>query len=161
MDISALIAGLTYAHTLAGALVHERDSQKAAAIKIELTEKITAAQVQLSQVLAAVIDKDATIHRLAERNRDLEAAQREKERYRLARVGSIGEAFAYQLRPVAELSERSDEPAHFVCQPCFDSGRKAVLQMQGAYATCPACDAKLALSREAAPAIAYPRAGIF
>jgi len=159
MDISALIAGLTYAHTLAGALVNERDSQKAAAIKIELTEKITAAQVQLSQVLAAVIDKDATIHRLAERNRDLEAAQREKERYRLARIG-VGEAFAYQLRPAAELTERNDEPTHFVCQPCFDSGRKAVLQLQGAYASCPVCEVKIARERGAEPPIAYPRAGI-
>jgi DNA-directed RNA polymerase subunit RPC12/RpoP len=161
MDISALIAGLAYSHTLVGALMNERDSQKAAAIKIELTEKITAAQIQLSQVLAAVIDKDATIHRLSERNRDLEAAQREKERYRLARIGAVGEAFAYQLRPAAELSERSDEPTHFICQPCFDSGRKAVLQMQGPYAACPVCESKIALSKGAEPPISYPSAGIF
>lgn len=155
MDLSALIAGLSYAHTLAGALVNERDSQKAASIKIELTEKITAAQVQLSQVLAAVIEKDAAIHRLTERNRDLEAAQREKERYRLARVGTIGEAFAYQLRPAAELSERSDEPTHFICQPCFDAGKKAVLNMQGAYATCPMCSAKITIGSTAPQRLAY------
>lgn len=155
MDLPTIITSLATAHTLVGALLNERDSQKAAAIKIELTEKITAAQIQLSQVLAAIIEKDALVHRLTERNRELEAAQREKERYRLTRVGSLGEAFAYQLRPVAELRERNDEPSHFVCQPCFDAGKKAVLTMQGAYARCPLCNTMIAIGSPAQPRLHY------
>lgn len=130
MDIASLIAGLTYAKTLAGLLVDERDRQKAAAIQVELTEKIIGAQVQLSEVLATIVDKDATIHRLTERNRDLEAAQREKERYGLQKVGSTG-VLAYALRPSTELLERKDEPPHFICQICFDGGKKSVLQPSG------------------------------
>lgn len=125
--VSAILQNLAVAQTMAGLLINERDAQKAAAIKVELTEKILGAQAQLAQVLATVIDKDATIHRLTERNRDLEAAQREKERYGLQKVGSTG-VLAYALRPSAELLERKDEPPHFVCQICFDSGKKSVLQ---------------------------------
>ncbi|MFZ5520440.1 MAG: hypothetical protein ACOZD0_04470 [Pseudomonadota bacterium] len=129
MDISTIITTLGFVRTAAGALINERDAQKAASLKVELTEKILDAQVQLAQVLGAVIEKDAVIQRLAERNRELEAAQREKERYSLAAVG-LG-AFAYALRPAAELTERANEPPHFVCQVCFDAGRKSVLHSSG------------------------------
>lgn len=137
MDISAIISSLTYAQTLAGLLINERDSQKAAAIKIELTEKILGAQTQLAQVFASVIEKDTLIQTLTERNRNLEAAQREKERYRLDVVGSTG-VLAYRLRPVSELVERADEPPHLVCQACFDSIPlvKSVLQPNGRMLHC-------------------------
>lgn len=125
--ISVILQNLGIAQTMAGALLNERDRQKAAAIQVDLTEKILGAQAQLAQVMASIVEKDATIHRLSERNRDLEAAQREKERYGLHKVGSTG-VLAYALRPSTELLERKDEPPHFVCQTCFDGGIKAVLQ---------------------------------
>lgn len=139
MDISLLLSSLNASKNLVGLLVDERDRQKAAAIQIDLTNKIIEAQAQISEVLAAVIEKDGRIQALAERNRELEAQHREKARYRLAKLGTAGQFFAYQLRPVAELPERSDEPEHFVCQPCLEDGKKRVLLVTEDVAVCPGC----------------------
>lgn len=144
MDVSTLVASVSGAAELAKLLVNERDRQKAAAIEVQLTDKITQAQIQLSQVLGAVIEKDGRIQVLAERVRELEAEQSEKQRYRLAKLGSVGDFFAYELRPATELVERSDEPPHFICQPCFDIRKqKSILRIQGLNCTCGSCNTKV------------------
>lgn len=130
-ETSALISSLSTIKDLGSALLNERDRQKAAALQIDLTDKVIQAQAQLSQVLATVIDKDGRIQALSERVRELEAEQSEKARYRLAKLGTEGDFFAYQLRAPAELTERADEPSHFICQPCFDAGKKHVLVHNG------------------------------
>jgi len=127
MDIPLLISSLAAAKDMAALLVDERDRQKAVAIQIQLTEKILQAQAQLAEVLGAVIEKDAATVRLAERCRELEAAQSEKARYQLAELMPGGHVFAYRLRARRELTERQDEVPHFLCQPCFDGGHKSVL----------------------------------
>lgn len=134
---------------LARLAVDERDRQKAAAIKADLTDKIIQVQSQLGQVMASIIEKDTAIHVLTERVRYLEADQCEKLRYQLCKLGVSGDAFAYQLRPAPELSERQGEPAHFICQPCFDIRKqKAVLQpvRRPHSLICPACKSTIALS---------------
>lgn len=141
-EISSLVSSLAHAKNLGSALLEERDRQKAAAIQIDLTNQIVQAQGQLSQVLGAIIDKDGTIQTLTQRVRELEAQQSEKARYRLAKVGTVGQFFAYELRPAAELVERTDEPAHFLCQPCFDGGKKGVLRQSGIWMQCPLCNSR-------------------
>lgn len=156
MDVSTLVASVSSAAELAKLLVNERDRQKAAAIEGQLTDKLTQAQIQLSQVLGAVIKKDGDIQVLTERVRELEAEQSEKQRYRLAKLGAVGDFFAYELRPAAELVERSDEPPHFICQPCFDIRKqKSILRIQGINCTCGSCNAKVQV--EFAKPIAAPR----
>jgi hypothetical protein len=145
MDIPLLLSSLNASKNLVGSLVDERDRQKAAAIQIDLTNKIIEAQSQISEILAAIIDKDGRIQTLTERNRHLEAQQSEKARYRLAKLGTAGQFFAYQLRPVAELPERSDEPEHFVCQPCLEDGKKRVLLVGDDLAVCPGCNTSIPL----------------
>lgn len=139
-EISSLVSSLAHAKNLGSALLDERDRQKAAAIQIDLTNQIVQAQGQLSQVLGAIIEKDGAIQTLTQRVRELEAQQAEKARYRLAKVGTLGNFFAYELRPAAELVERSDEPPHFVCQPCFDAGKKSVLHQRDTIIKCYVCD---------------------
>ncbi|MEG2469012.1 MAG: hypothetical protein RSB86_16680 [Comamonas sp.] len=152
MDVSTLVASVSGAAELAKLLVNERDRQKAAAIEVQLTDKITQAQIQLSQVLGAVIEKDGRIQVLAERVRELEAEQSEKLRYRLAKLGVLGDFFAYELRPAAELVERSDEPAHFICQPCLDiRQQKSILRATGIYCFCDTCNRKVQVKLDAAP----------
>lgn len=130
MDISVITSNLAMLPTLASALLNERDRQKAAAIQLDMTEKIIQTQAQLLEVLSTVVSKDATIQALTERNRQLQATQDERLRYKLTKVGVTGEAFAYRLRPAGELLERNDEPDHFLCQPCFDIGKKVVLRVE-------------------------------
>lgn len=148
MDTSALISSIGGVFELARLAVDERDRQKASAIKADLTDKVIQAQSQLSQVMAAIIEKDATIHALSERVRNLEAEQSEKLRYQLREVGPGGHALAYQLRPAAELSERQDEPTHFLCQACLDVRKqKSMLQTvrRPHSLVCPSCDNRIAL----------------
>lgn len=128
MDFSLLISSLAAAKEMAGLLVQERDRQKAAAIQVDLTEKITQAQLNLLQVVGTVTELTEALRVARERVHQLEADQRENERYRLVEVIPSRGFFAYRLRPAAELKERSDEPVHFLCQPCFDQGRKMVLR---------------------------------
>ncbi|WP_313569406.1 hypothetical protein [Comamonas terrigena] len=144
MDVSTLVASVSSAAELAKLLVNERDRQKAAAIEGQFTDKITQAQIQLSQVLGTVIEKDGLIQTLTERVRELEAEQSEKSRYRLAKLGTLGDFFAYELRPAAELVERADEPAHFICQPCLDIRKqKSILRIQGTLCVCASCGSKV------------------
>lgn len=139
MDASSLISSVGSAAELARLLINERDRHKAAAIQTDLLAKLVEAQLQLSQVLGTIIEKDGRIQVLAERVRELEAEQGEKARYQLAKIGTFGDIFAYRLRASAELSERADEPPHFLCQPCFDLGKKSVLQVGEYSAICPIC----------------------
>lgn len=138
--IASLGSGLGLMKDLGGALLDERDRQKAAAIHIEFTEKLISAQAQLSQVLGAVIEQQRLVPVLEERIRELEAERAEKNRYVLAKLGTEREFFAYRLRTPAELVERVDEEPHFVCQPCFEAGKKIVLVGNGeGYWACPVC----------------------
>ena len=139
MDASLLISSVSSAVELGKLLVNERDRQKAAAIQTDLTDKLIQAQAQVSQVLGAIIEKDGRIQALVERVRELEAQQSERARYQLAKLGTLGDVFAYELRPAAELVERRDEPPHFLCQPCLDGGKKSVLRLQGNIAYCSLC----------------------
>lgn len=143
MDFSTALSNLSGAAELVKLLVNERDRQKLASIQIDLTEKITHTQIQLAEVLSSIVEKDRFIQSLTERVRKLEGEEREKERYRLTEVGSVGQFLAYALRPAAEVVERSDEPAHFICQPCFDiRQQKSILRFIGSYCTCPSCGRK-------------------
>ena len=144
MDISALVSSVTGAAQLTRLLVDERDRQKTATIQIDLTDKIAQAQIQLTQVLGAIIEKDGLIQSLTERVRELETQQSEKARYQRRKVGSVGDFYAYALRPPAELVERSDEPEHFLCQPCLDIRKhKSILRIQGLMCSCSGCNTRV------------------
>lgn len=142
-ETSALITSLATIKDLGSALFRERDQQKAAAIQIDLTDKVIQAQVQLSTMLAAAIDKDQTIQALRDQVRALEQAQNERDRYALHRLGdgSEGDYFVYKLRAPADLKERAEEPEHYLCQTCFDAGKKSVLVHNGSgYWFCHLCE---------------------
>lgn len=140
MDIPALISSVSSLANLGGLLVKERDSQKAAAIQIEFSNKIIEAQAKLSEVLGAVIEQQRLIPVLEQRIRELEAQAAEKGRYVLTKLGAEREFFAYRPCPSTELEQGSGEVEYFVCQPCFEAGKKSVLNRNGdSYLWCPVC----------------------
>ncbi|MEH6510352.1 hypothetical protein [Halopseudomonas aestusnigri] len=147
MDVSSLLASASAVSELAKLLVDERDRHKAAAIKLDFTEKLMQVNSQVLEVQNAIISKDRELHALQERIRELEAHEADRLRYQLREVGTHGSGFAYQLRPASELPERTDEPQHFICQPCLDIRQhKAVLvrvRKPAPYWVCPACKAEL------------------
>ena len=143
--VSAIASTIGSCLPLVNALIAERDRLKAAAIQLDLTERLLKAQTDLAQILGAIVEKEGLIQSLAERNRELEAQQRERERYVLAKLGVVGDFYAYRLRPRSELLERADEPDHFLCQPCFDAGKKVVLNIGHGIAHCPLCKHSVAV----------------
>ncbi|WP_237736655.1 hypothetical protein [Delftia acidovorans] len=130
-ELSQLIPVGGAIKNIAAALVQERDREKIAALKIDLTDKILELQTKLLEVQSAVVLEREALRAAHERIRDLESDQREKARYELAKLGTLGDFFAYRLRPQAELSDRASEPTHFLCQTCFDSSKKSVLVHNG------------------------------
>ena len=140
MEIGSAIAAFSALKDLGAALIGERDRQKAAAIEVEFNKQLIEAQTQLAELLGTVIDQQGRVGALEQRVRDVEAAQAEKERYVLAKVGNQGEFFAYRLRDATELTERVSEVPHLVCQPCFEVGKKIVLTGNGSgYWSCSSC----------------------
>lgn len=143
MEASTVVAVLqtcaSYAVELGKFTLNERDRQKFLAIQIDLSNKIIQAQAQVLEIQAAILDERTLADALKKRIAELESDQREKSRYQLAKMGVVGNFFAYELRPASELSERENEPHHFLCQPCFDAGKKSVLFVSEHSATCNLC----------------------
>ena len=153
VEISAFIASASSIFELGKVILNARDGHISAAIKADFTEKLIAGQAQLAQVLGTIVEQEGRIQTLTKRVRELEAEQSEKARYRLAKIGAVGEQFAYQLRPAAELVERADEPPHFLCQPCFDAGKKSVLRQSSTTAYCTLCKATIPTAQGKPPTV--------
>lgn len=61
-ELASLVSSLGGTFTLAKALIGERDAQKQAAIKAELTDRILDGQAKLAEAIAIAFQKDSTIH---------------------------------------------------------------------------------------------------
>jgi hypothetical protein len=129
----------------ATALIQERDSQKLAAIKIDLTDKIIELQAKLLEVQGTIISEREALRVAQDHARDMERSERERSRYELAKLGAFGDFFAYRLRPPSELTERQTEPSHFICQSCLDVRKQKVVMQRrisnvmGEELICPVC----------------------
>ncbi|KAF1366255.1 hypothetical protein [Yokenella regensburgei] len=140
MDINSLVSTFSSVGTLAKALIDERDRQKLSTLQIDLSKSIIEAQTQLLEILSAVTEKERRIYVLEQRIRELEADQAEKARYRLTKLGTVGQFFAYTLSDTAKSLESIDESEYFLCQSCFDSGKKVALIGNGEGCwRCPVC----------------------
>lgn len=132
MDINLFVNTINGIAQTARSLMNIRDARKIDAIKADLTKSILEAQGQLSEVLGAIIEKNAQIHALQQRVLQLETRQDEHLRYELRRLPGSGDAFAYCLKHPGELSERLAEPIHYACQLCMDRDGIKVILMRNA-----------------------------
>lgn len=144
LAIGTAIASLKAAGDLAGGFLKLRDMAQVQGRVIELQSLILAAQ---QSALAAQGEQFALLEEkraLEKHVADLEAWEREKERYQLQEVGRG--SFAYTLRPEA----RGSEPPHMLCPNCYQQGRKSLLQATDVLMQrqrvhrCPACAAEVA-----------------
>ena len=77
----------------------------------------------------------ARIQELEQQIAQYENWEGEKKRYVLV---SVGRSFAYLLRGDAA---HDNEPPHYLCQPCYESGKKTILQSSGSSGVgCPVCN---------------------
>ena len=122
LAIGAAISSLKAAGEIAGSFLKLRDLATVQAKVIELQSTILAAQ---QSALAAQSDQFALLEEkrgLESKIADLEAWDREKQRYALTPL-SRGR-FAYALKDEA----RDGEPPHMLCPNCYQHRTKAILQ---------------------------------
>ena len=144
-SISSLAGSLKAASDIAKAMIALRDAEAFQAKAIELNREIMSAQ---SSALAAYSDQAAMIERIGNLEKqiaELEAWEREKERYQLTDHG--GGTFTYGLKTGMEGSE----PFHRICAHCYQQRRKSILQSHGTFmggrekVTCHACQGSFML----------------
>lgn len=154
LTIGGAIASLKTAGEIAGAFVGLRDQAMIQTKVIELQSVILAAQ---SSAMSAQSEQFALLDAkrgLEAKIAELEAWDREKERYQLQEIGRG--SFAYALKADAQ----GTEPAHMICPNCYQQRRKSLLQatdtvtMRLRTHRCPACKTEVAGSL--APAQTLP-----
>ena len=160
MDIATALAALRSTYELMKAAIGIRDDAKIAdAVKgfntaiIQTNNSVIALQEKvrsLEQLSAAVESK---CRQLENENTELRRKTREREKYRVVEISE--QILALQLK--SEI--QTDEPAHYLCQPCMDNAnKKATLQRVEEnfeiLLVCPECKFKYPTGKYRAPVIA-------
>jgi len=148
MDINAVSSGIAAMQGLVGisrTLLEVRDITKLAGIQFELNQRILDVQAAMFDLQAKFQAKSDAFEALKAHATQLESAARDRERYTLHEIRAG--AFVYRRREDVQPTE----PIHYLCQPCFDKGVKAILEAQdsgvyGELQICPVCDRKIAMS---------------
>jgi len=128
LAISGVLQSFNAISNIGKALLGMRDAAKINEKVIELNHEILSvyqsAHAVLAQQSAMLEEKRA----LEKKITDLETWNAEKEKYQLADVrtqyAQYGHVWAYVLKKDAS----STEPEHYLCQNCYQDGRKSILQ---------------------------------
>ena len=147
MDMSAVSSGIAALQGLAAisrTILDVRDFNKLAGIQVEMNQRILDVQAAMLDLQAKLATQSEALDALKAHATQLENAARERERYAL-----------HEIRPGAFVYRRREdvqppEPPHYLCQPCFDKGIKAVLEsenlhLHGRVQTCPACERRISM----------------
>ncbi|HEL3791737.1 TPA: hypothetical protein UMT86_001371 [Stenotrophomonas maltophilia] len=127
------------------AAVEVRDFNKAATELAKLNEALISAQTALLAQNSALFDLQREKFESAEKLRKLEEALTERGRYSLVELADGYFAYLANVTPKQSgtLQPGCTEPVHYICQPCFDGGKKGVLQRYARYGSvhlrCPIC----------------------
>lgn len=122
-------ASLQTAFELGKAALAARDSVKLRDALSEVLDHLAKARLSLADVSLQTFELAQKLQVSEQERRDLLAAIEERGNYELVEVS----AGNFAMRPKVHLSESSlapggAEPLHYLCQACFDKGRKTVLQ---------------------------------
>lgn len=148
MDLSSITTAFTAIDLVRrglSAAIEVRDFNQAAAELAKLNEALLSAQAALLAQNSALFELQREKFETAEKLRKMEEALAERGRYSLVEITPGGFAYRVNLAPQQGGASEpgSTEPMHYLCQPCFDAGKKAVLQRQAAWgsvhARCPSC----------------------
>jgi hypothetical protein len=119
--ISQTFTSLQSASQLAKALIGLRDSAMIDAKVIELRDHLIEAQgssMQAQTEQSALIQE---VRDLKKQITDMENWGKEKQRYQL--IEPWAGCFVYALKE----SSKETEPAHYICEHCYQGGRKSIL----------------------------------
>ncbi|MCD9005190.1 hypothetical protein LDO31_02875 [Luteimonas sp. XNQY3] len=147
-SLSAVMASLTIAKEAASAAVGIRDHNLVAAQIAAVNDQLLKAQQGLFLYGTQMADIQNNLRETQDQLRELKRMQSERDNYALVQI-SEG-VWVYKSKPLPEISEGNSDavqPPHYLCQKCFDSGKKVVLQRTALYyghaLWCTACDSKL------------------
>lgn len=149
MDFGAItgaITAISAAKDLARAALTVRDANALAVAVSQMNDQLLKAQESLFTHNAALLQLQNQHFETSEELRKLKEAVRERGSYSLVEI--THGSFAYRVNVTPEQGGASEpgsaQPPHYVCQPCFDSGVKAVLgrtesDTWGIREICPVC----------------------
>ncbi|WP_146165806.1 hypothetical protein [Stenotrophomonas panacihumi] len=124
------------------AAIDVRDFNKAAAELAKLNDALLSAQSALLAQNSALFNLQREKFETAEELRKLKEALAQKDHYPLVDLG--GGVFAYRVDAPPHESGTGNpsatQVAHYLCQPCWDGGKRSVLQRYGRGVKCPLCD---------------------
>ena len=130
-QIGIVVTSLNAAKDIAKAMMGIRDFNLVAGELAALNEQLLKAQNALLAHSAAMFELQSKHFETCEELRKLKEAASERSRYALVRIGSSGH-LAYRM-DIAPQEGAAGEPSatqasHYICQACYDNGRKVVLQ---------------------------------
>jgi hypothetical protein len=133
MDFASLAtAASSFGATIgvAKAALEVRDFNATGAAISEMTQKLLDLQGQLLSVNAAFFQLQQERVALAEQVRELKEERAERERYTLFEISPGAFVYRFNVSPVGAGATQPGvaQPAHYLCQRCFDEDRKVVLQ---------------------------------
>ncbi len=121
--VTAAMSALTTAKTLGQTLVGLRDFNESAAVVAQLNGELLRAQESLFSLSGQLNELQQENFRTAQELRDLRERLTDRARYALHDIANG--VFVYRSNGLTAEGDR--EPVHYLCQPCFDKGTKAVL----------------------------------
>jgi hypothetical protein len=123
--VGAAFASLSAAKEIGKAAIGIRDFNQMAATVSQLNEQILKAQDALFSHQTQLINLQDELLQAKEKLRIAEKVIEERGRYELFQL-SQG-VFVYRAKVGEEGLAAGAEPIHYLCQPCFDGGKKSVL----------------------------------
>jgi hypothetical protein len=144
--ISTAMASLRLAKDLSNAAVELRDWNQMVGEITKINGELLKAYDALFTHSASLLDLQEKYAQMVNELRQANEALAERGRYALFEIGRG--KLVYRLNVIQTKGDTTEavhhEPVHYLCQPCFDLGRKMVLLVypdadDGAVACCPSC----------------------
>ncbi|WPG35152.1 hypothetical protein [Variovorax sp. EBFNA2] len=125
--ISGLVGSLKATYDLGNAAIGVRDANKLSEAVVEMNNKLLDAQQRLFAISGAAWALQQQLVDAQQKNLELETALQERGRYSLVEIAKGNFALKSKVEASGTGNPVDAEPVHYVCQPCFHKGVKAVL----------------------------------
>ena len=133
--IPAALSSIKAAKDIGGAALALRDWNLLAVEISKMNDQLIKAQDAIFSHNAQLLDIQQRLFESTEKLRRAEETLAERGRYSLVQVGNLTWVYRESISPsLARSDGKTPDPPHYVCQACFDNGRKVVLQyMDGSF----------------------------
>ncbi len=153
--VSAAVSAIKASSDIGKAALSIRDANLLSLEVARMNEQLLRAQDALFRHNSQLLELQQD---LMEKNEALRKAQEtiaERARYRLTEVSDGNWVYRSTVLTMGDEAAPKDRP-HYLCQPCFDSGRTVVLQYSfteswGKGFNCPVCKLRVNLRRDFQP----------